>query len=79
MDCSKLTEADLCEGFAINCEALASIARRRAVIEGGHAGAADPERRAELVAELDREWTRLKREFDAYSSELERRGFGCGR
>jgi hypothetical protein len=49
------------------------------VIEGGHAGAADPERRAELVAELDREWTRLKREFDAYSSELERRGFGCGR
>jgi hypothetical protein len=72
-DPGDLSDIELWQGIAANAEAMAHIARQAAIIEGGHAGAANADTRAALVAAHNERRGQLRREIETYQAELGRR------
>jgi hypothetical protein len=67
---SNLTDAELWEGIAANCEAIAQIAKYQLAVAKGRI---DPTMQAKLIASDMKALTKFQRQRDAYFVELQRR------
>jgi hypothetical protein len=67
--------AEVCEAAGETAVAMAHIAQEQAAIISGEAGPRDAKTRLVLIDANNKTYARLKVEYDAYSSEIDRRNF----
>jgi hypothetical protein len=75
---SHLTDAELWRGMAENSDAMSQIAKNQIDLAEGRIGMKDPAAGAQLMISNVRQIAHLRREYDNYYSELQRRYPGKG-
>jgi hypothetical protein len=73
VDPRTLDDLELRNAIQANSEAMAAVDRERAVIAGGHGGAADAKVRQKLADELEQRWEQLRREYEVLRAEHRQR------